>query len=201
MITKLTIKQIVNILILLISLYFIFSYLTMIKKNEQLKSDNIRIEKNLSELNTINSKLVLTSNELKKYLKNKDTQHKKEIDSILTNHNIKVKELSKLQIVEIIVKDTVPFYIQFNDTNKLNDTLYQKDFLIEKNCIRMNGRVFSTDINSKIEIINIENKNRIFITQSYKKNFLDYILFRKGKLVEKITSDCGNTNNSEINVE
>lgn len=196
-----TLKQIFNIIIVPLIIFFIISCTILLKNNKELKNDYKRIELNLSELNTINSDLTFTNNELKKYLKNKDTQHKITIDSILYDHKVKVDRLKKLQIVEVIVKDTVPFYIQFNDTNIINDTLYQKDFLIEKNCIRMNGRVFSTDINSKIEIINIENKNRIFITQSYKKNIWDYILFRKGKLVEKITSDCGQVNNSEINVE
>lgn len=198
---KLTIKQIINIIVFLLILFFIFNYLTLLKNNKELKNDYKRIEQNISELNTINSDLTFTNNELKKYLKNKDTQHKITIDSILSDHKVKVDRLKKIQIVEVIVKDTVPFYIQFNDTNIINNTLYQKDFIIEKNCIRMNGRVFSTDINSTIEIINIENKNRIFISQSYKKNFWDYILFRKGKLVEKITSDCGNANNSELNVK
>lgn len=198
---KLTIKQIINIIVLLIISFFLFNYLTLLKNNKELKNDYKRIELNLSELNTINNDLTFTNEELKKYLKNKDTQHKREIDSILTNHKVTIDRLKKIQIVEVIIKDTVPFYIQFKDTNILDDSLYQKDFLIEKNCIRMNGRVFSTDKNSKIEIINIENKNRIFITQSYKKNFWDYILFRKGKLTEKITSDCGNANNSEINIE
>ena len=195
------IKQIINIILISIIIIFIISFSILLKNNKELKNDYKRLELNLSELNTQNSELTFTNAELKKYLKNKDTQHKIEVDSILRAHKVEVNRLKKLQIVEVIVKDTVPFYVEFNNTNELNDTLFQKNFLIEKNCIRMNGRVISTDINTDIQIINIENKNRIYITQSYKKNFWDYILFRKGKLVEKITSDCGNANNSEINIE
>lgn len=169
------------------------------KEVYKIKHKNEILISNLNELNTKNSELIFDTKQLNNYIKAKDTKHKIEVDSILKLLKIKPKNLIRYEKIESQIKyDAI--LVDFKDTLLKVDSMYEKTFSIEKKCVSVTGRVFSKDINTKLEIDSIDVKNNIYITESYRRNFWDYILFRKGKIYKKVISDCGQVNSNEINI-
>lgn len=195
---RIKLKYIIYIIIFIILAIFTINYNNLYKNNIKLKEKNERIVNNLNELNVKNSELNFTTKELTEYIKEMDTSHKIKVDSILKNHEIKIKNLKKLQSIKITIKDTDTIYANFKEPIKI-DSLYKKPFTFDKKCINIQGFLYTKDINSKLEINNIEGINNVYISESYKKTFWDVIFFRKGELVKKITSDCGEVENELIN--
>lgn len=192
-----------NLILIISSIFFIvliISNVILIENNVRYKTTNERLNKNITVIGNDNYTLQLTNKELKNFIKIKDTNYKKQIDSILKDNKIKIDKLKSLQIVKIIDIDTVPIYVQFKDTLKKNDSIYQKTFKTSRKCVSVSGTVYSKDISTNVRIDSIIGSNNIYIIKSYKKSFWDYIFFRKGKLVETIESDCGNPTNSQIEV-
>lgn len=187
---NLTIKQIIYIIILLLfitlsgtSYYFYNKYTENIQNIEYL-------QKNINTLGTNNYELTLNNKELKNYLKDKDTKQKKQVDSLLNLLKVKPKNLISYQHIELNKKDKDTTSVHFNDIKIKNDTLYQKSFESVRKCLKISGIVITTDKNADVKITETEGTNNVYIIKYYKKNFWDYIFFRKGKEMNEIKSDC-----------
>lgn len=187
---NLTIKQIFYIIILLLfitlsgtSYYFYNKYTENIQNIEYL-------QKNINTLGTNNYELTLNNKELKNYLKDKDTKQKKQVDSLLNLLKVKPKNLISYQHIELNKKDKDTTSVHFNDIKIKNDTLYQKSFESVRKCLKISGIVLTTDKNANVKITETEGTNNVYIIKYYKKNFWDYIFFRRGKEMNEIKSDC-----------
>ncbi len=160
-----------------------------------------RLTYNIEEIGTQNSDLRLTESELRSYISAKNTEHKREMDSVLRKLSVKPKNIIRYQKVFVHIMDTDTVEITSNESKMQNDTLYRKEINYAKNCLKMDGYILTKDSTTKAFITNVESSNRIYIIKSYKKSFWDVILFRKGKEIIKTTSDCGEVNSDEINIQ
>ena len=195
-----TIKQIINlvtiILLVFTSVTSLYLYNTSVKQQ-----DNIQyLRHNLIVSDSKISDMTFSVKELNGFLKDKDSKHKIEIDSILKNHNVKIKNLIKYQKITVanIDKDTTTV-VTAAITIK-NDSTYQIKFKDDRKCVKIEGYLLSKDSTTAVFITEIENNNNIYITKSYVKTFWDKLFFRKGKEVIKATSDCGEIRINEINI-
>lgn len=194
-------KKLINILLIVIICLSGLSYY-LYKINESNKNNIENLRTNLNTKDNRISSMTFKVDELKNYLKEKDSKHKIEIDSILKVHQIKIKDLKKYTKISTynLITDTIE-----SSPNKaviINDSIYKINIKVSKKCVNIEGFMLSKDSTSKFYLTKSENNNNIYITESYKKSFWDHILFRKGKLIKHITSDCGNIDKlDEINID
>jgi len=188
--------SIVKYLLILLAGVFIW-FATFNHMNSKVK----RLTYNIEELGTQNSDLRFTESELRSYISTKNTEHKREMDSVLKKLSVKPKNIIRYQKVFVHIMDSDTVVITSNESKIQNDSLYRKEINYAKNCLKMDGYVLTKDSSTQAFITNIESSNRIYITKSYKKSFWDVIFFRKGKEIIKTTSDCGEVNSDEINIQ
>lgn len=194
-----TIKS--NLLLIVLLFITISTSLIFYKAYTKSKLDITRLENNLYVKDSKISTLTLTTKELKGYLGNLDTKYKQEMDSILKNRKINIKYLKSYERIYINNIDTDTIKSVIVETKLKSDSLYQINFSNAKKCLKIYGYVESLDSASNIFITKIEGVNNIYITESYKKSFWDYILFRKGKLIRNTTSDCGEILDNVIDIK
>jgi len=188
------IKTIILIVLLIISILLGGLYLNN-------KSTINRLTNNIEQIGNTNSTLIFKNNELKSYLKDKDTEHKREVDSILKVHKVKIKNLIYYSKINNQIIDADTTIITSNESKIQNDSIYRKELKYYKNCLKMSGYVLTKDSTTEAFITNVESLNNIYITKSYKKSFWDYIFFRKGEEVIQTTSDCGKSTIDNIDIK
>ena len=131
-----------------------------------------RQRNNFEQLGNENQQLELKTSELKDLIK-KEVRRFKITDSILTERNIKIKQLEELRVTTVTIINTDTVYLTNTDTLEVRmneDTvLYKTPFTDERNCIKIKGFVMSTDEfpsvaitsqHSEIETYEIEVKRR-----------------------------------------
>ena len=103
---------------------------------------------NLSELGKNVQELNLTKAELKNEVIKQDTRIRM-ADSILLLRDIKIRQLEKLHVTTVVIENTDTMYLTNTDTLYLRDSLktelYKTTFVDDRNCIRIEGFVMSTD--------------------------------------------------------
>ena len=183
-------------LVLILSSGIVF----LIKENNKNLESISRLNDNVSILNTSNENLKFKESELRKYLQDLNTTHKKEVDSILSAHKVKISQLKKYQKLTVSTIDLDTATVNFKDIKLVNDTLYVMPYERVTECVSVSGRVISKDKSTQLFIDSIRSENVIYQTISYKKTFWDWIFGRVGKEVVKLSSKCGTVKNSEIEV-
>ena len=191
---KLTI--ILAMLVLVLSSGIVF----LIKENNKNLESISRLNDNVSILNTSNENLKFKESELRKYLQDLNTTHKKEVDSILSAHKVKISQLKKYQKLTVSTIDLDTATVNFKDIKLVNDTLYVMPYERVTECVSVSGRVISKDKSTQLFIDSIRSENVIYQTISYKKTFWDWLFGRVGKEVVKLSSKCGGVENSELEV-
>lgn len=186
--------QIVLIILLIASIGF---GLNQYIKN---KSTIDRLTNNIEQLEVDNSTLKFTTNELKSYIKDKDTKHKAEVDSILRLLKIKPKNLIKYERILVSNLDSDTTVASLEQPIFKNDSISRVDFLSVRKCLKIKGYIESLDPNPKVVITNTESSNIVYVVKSYKKSFWDVVLFRKGKEIIETTSECGESDINEIEI-
>jgi hypothetical protein len=186
----------------LVGLILIICFAFMSRQNQELSNQINILTDNIEQINTQNSTLTFKSKQLKEYIKNKDTSHKHEIDSILSAHKVKVSNLINYQKISIssIETDVRPTVIVSKDSTFKNDSIYHLKFYHRSKCNYLEGSIKSLDPKSQIIIDSLASKNTIYITKSYKKTFWDWLFFRDGTEITKTTSDCGNVNTQNLEI-
>lgn len=169
------------------------------KRINDLKDDVDRQKENVVSLLEDNSNLELTSKELQKYIKDSESKFAKEIDSVTTAHNIKIKDLRKIIAAktEVIIKDTV--YLAPVDTVAKVDSLYHLRFQRENKCISVSAMAVTTDPSTKIMFEELSFKNEAY-TMVYKKKKKWWQVFKKQEYVQKSVNSCGETTIKEIEI-
>ena len=190
-------NQLVKIILALVLIASIVFSLDLHFKN---KSKIERLTDNIESLGAANSTLKFTNDELKSYLRDKDTEHKREVDSILKLLKIKPKNLIRYESIKVNNLN-VDSTLSLLETPKVkNDSIYQVDFYNVRECLKIKGYVESLDPNPKVVITSDESSNVIYVVKSYKKSFWDKIFFRKGKEIIQTTSECGEVDLNEIDI-
>lgn len=195
------VKQIINISIISLLLILSTSSYVLFKMYNEKRHD---VERLLNNINVKDKKISETTfkiGEFKNYIKIKDTKHKKEVDSILNLLKVKPKYLIKYEKIYVSNIDTSTTNVVQNKPTIVNDSVYQINFETVRKCLKINGILYTRDTTSKIVINKTEGSNNIYIVKSYKKKFFDWVLFRKGKEITKITQDCGNVSIDEISIK
>lgn len=164
------------------------------------KSTIDRLTSNIEQLEVDNSTLKFTTNELKSYIKDKDTKHKAEVDSILRLLKIKPKNLIKYERILVSNLDSDTTEVSLEHPIFKNDSISRVDFLSVRKCLKIKGYIESLDPNPKVVITNTESSNVVYVVKSYKKSFWDKIFFRKGKEIIETTSECGESDINEIEI-
>lgn len=178
------------------------SFIINIQNNKinNLQNDNKRQSENVSSLMEENSSIKLTTSELKRFIKHSESEHIIKIDSILTKHDIKVKELNKIISTKttIVLKDTV--YLVAESINVKNDSLYHLQFKHENNCISASVNAITKDPLTTINFNEIKSKNEShFIVYKEPKKW--YQFFKKRKLIQKTINNCGETIIKELEIQ
>ena len=161
-----------GLLVAVIILVLLGSVSALISERYKLKEELIRQEQNFIQLGEENQFLTLKVDEMRTLIKQGDKQLKK-TDSILTERNIKIKQLENLRVATVTIFNTDTVYLTNTDTLEVRmnkDTiLYKTPFTDERNCIKIEGFVMSTDEfpsvaitsqNTEIETYEIEVKRR-----------------------------------------
>lgn len=164
------------------------------------KSTIDRLTNNIEQLEVDNSTLKFTTNELKSYIKDKDTKHKAEVDSILRLLKIKPKNLIRYERILVSNLDSNTFKIQFKDSIFKNDTISRLEINIVRKCLKIKGYILTVDPKVELVITNTESSNIVYVVKSYKKSFWDVVLFRKGKEIIETSSECGESDINEIEI-
>ena len=172
----------------------------LIKENNKNLESISRLNDNVSVLNTSNENLKFKESELRKYLEDLNTTHKKEVDSILSVHKVKVSQLKKYQKLTVSTIDLDTAAVNFKEVKLVDDSLYVMPYERVSECVSVSGRVISKDKSTQLFIDSIRNENVIYQTISYKKTFWDWLFRRVGKEVVKLSSKCGTVENSELEV-
>lgn len=187
---------ILTMLVLVLSSGIVF----LIKENNENLASIARLNDNVSVLNTNNEALKFKVSEFRDYLKSKETTHKKEVDSILSTHKVRISQLKKYQKLTVSTIDLDTATVNFKDTIPIMDSLYVMPYERVSECVSVSGRVISKDKSTQLFIDSIRSENIIYQTISYKKTFWDWIFRRVGKEVVRVSSKCGSVENSEIEV-
>lgn len=195
------IKRNYNIIIYLLLICSISFSVYLYNKNS-IQKDNIEyLNHNLQVKDTKIENITFSLKEMKSFLKNKDTNQKKEIDSIIKLNKIKINNLINYQKISVVQKSVDTSKVVFNKLIIKNDSMYKKDFKVVKKCLKIEGYLLSKDSSSNIFITSTESDNRIYITKSYIKTFWDKVFFRKGKEKLNVNSDCGEIIFNEIKIK
>mgnify|MGYP003510196054 FL=1 len=170
--------------------------------NQYIKDKNTidRLTNNIEQLEVDNSTLKFTTNELKSYVKDKDTKHKAEVDSILRLLKIKPKNLIRYERILVSNLDSNTTVASLEQPIFKNDSVSRVDWESVRKCLKIKGYVESLDPNPKVVITNTESSNIVYIVKSYKKSFWDVVFFRKGKEIIETTNECGESDINEIEI-
>lgn len=186
-------KTIILIVLLITSVLFTGLYINN-------KSTITRLTNNIEQIGTYNSTLLFKNNELKSYLKDKDTEHKREVDSILGLLKVKPKNLIRYEKIIISNLDSDTTTALLEQPIFKNDSTYQIKFKDVRKCLKIEGYIESLDQNPRVVITNTESSNVVYVVKSYKKSFWDIILFRKGREILNTTNECGESNVNTIDI-
>ena len=112
------------------------------------KAEIDRQAENFIQLTEENKYLTLKEGELKDLIKKGEHRFKK-IDTLLKESKLKIKQLEKARVVTVEIINTDTVYLTNTDTLEVRmnkDTvLYKTPFTDERNCIKIEGFVMSTD--------------------------------------------------------
>lgn len=112
------------------------------------KAEIDRQAENFIQLTEENKYLTLKEGELKDLIKKGEHRFKK-IDTLLKESKLKIKQLEKARVVTVEIINTDSVYLTNTDTLEVRmnkDTvLYKTPFTDERNCIKIEGFVMSTD--------------------------------------------------------
>jgi len=140
------------------------------KQKAEIKRQTI----NLSEIGKDYSKLILTKDELKDKVIKSDKRIQK-ADSLLKTKNIKITQLEHLHVTTVTIFNTDTTFLTNTDTLLVRDSLKTElcktPFVDNRNCIKIEGFVLSTDSfpsvaitsqNAEIETYDIDVHRRWF---------------------------------------
>jgi hypothetical protein len=196
-----SIKSVINIIVA-ISILLLMTYSYQITKAYSDSKDNVeQLRHNLTIKDTKISNMTFSEKELRSYITGLDTKHKKELDSVFKENNIKIKNLIRYQKVTVQKIDLDTAAVNFKEQTIINDTIYKKDFNVAKKCLKIEGYILSKDSTSNVFITKTEGTDVVYITKSYSKTFWDRIFFRKGKEIITTTSECGDVLLDEIDIK
>ena len=144
----------------------------LIDQNYKQREEIERHESNFTQMLDTNQFLTLKVDEMRKLIKKGELRWKR-IDSVLTVRNLKIKQLENARVTTVTIINTDTVYLTNTDTLEVRmskDTvLYKTPFTDERNCIKIEGFVMSTDEfpsvaitsqNAEIETYEIEVKRR-----------------------------------------
>lgn len=144
----------------------------LIDQNYKQREEIQRQESNFTQMLDTNQSLTLKVDEMRTLIK-KGERRWKRIDSVLTVRNLKIKQLENARVTTVTIINTDTVYLTNTDTLEVRmneDTiLYKTPFTDERNCIKFEGFVMSTDEfpsvaitsqNAEIETYEIEVKRR-----------------------------------------
>ncbi|MGL5561703.1 MAG: hypothetical protein ACRDCN_03645 [Tannerellaceae bacterium] len=167
---------------------------------KSLKSDLKETTYNFEQVTSDNFSIVLKNTSLEKYIKDLDSGFKRKIDSVTTEHEIKVKDLKKVSIITntTIVKDTV--YVPVETSKDTVTNLYHSDFSAVQECFKISGRIVSLDQAPQIYFTELGYKNES-CNMVYRESKPWWRFFKKRKIMVKTVSGCGVTTVKEISEE
>ena len=165
----------INYLALLVAVLMVILMGTvsvLIDQNYKQREEIERQESNFTQMLDTNQFLTLKVDEMRTLIKNGERRWKR-IDSVLTVRNLKIKQLENARVTTVTIINTDTVYLTNTDTLEVRmneDTvLYKTPFTDERNCIKIEGFVMSTDEfpsvaitsqNAEIETYEIEVKRR-----------------------------------------
>lgn len=169
----------------------------LIDQNYKQREEIERHERNFTQILDTNQFLTLKVDEMRTLIK-KGERRWKRIDSVLTVRNLKIKQLENARVTTVTIINTDTVYLTNTDTLEVRmneDTiLYKTPFTDERNCIKIEGFVMSTDEfpsvaitsqHSEIETYELEVKRR-------------WYQFWKPKQWKERYTKCGNLKVLEI---
>ena len=191
---KIKLVSVLIIILLSICLYF--------QKNtiERLNNDLDRTEYNMSQLESENYSLTFKKGELEDFINQKNTQFKRDIDSVCNQYDIKIKDLTKVinTKTETIVKDTV--FVTGETVYVKDDSLHILRFKNENNCISASIIAHTTDPLTKVLFEELKSNNESFsMVHREKKKW--WQLFKKRKLLMTTVDNCGTTSVKELEIK
>lgn len=154
-------------LIVLIVLLSSFSY--VLREYIAQRSEIARLNENIVNLGVDNSTLRLTAKELERYMGELNTAHKIEIDSITKLLKIKPKQIVSYITVENTIVDTIKVEIPLIGDTHAKDSTFS--FTISKGCIDVDGRIISSDPDTKLFVDSVVGSNKTYIVKHYKRSF------------------------------
>ena len=120
----------------------------LIDQNYKQREEIERQESNFTQMLDTNQLLTLKVDEMRTLIK-KGERRWKRIDSVLTVRNLKIKQLENARVTTVTIINTDTVYLTNTDTLEVRmneDTfLYKTPFKDERNCIKIEGFVMSTD--------------------------------------------------------
>ena len=165
-------KNYLNILLAVLIVIMLFSTGYSINKVIEQREEINRQTENFQQLNGDFQTLSLTKDELQSKVIQSDKRIRT-ADSILLQKDIKISRLQKLHVTTVIINNTDTVYLTKTDTLevRMNEgtTLIKTPFKDERNCIKIEGFIMSTDSfpsiaitsqNAEIETYEIQVKRR-----------------------------------------
>lgn len=190
----------INYLALLVAILMVVLMGTvsvLIDQNYKQREEIERHERNLTQMLDTNQFLTLKVDEMRTLIKQSDHRFKL-VDSLLKQSKIKISQLEKVKVNTVTIINTDTVYLTNTDTLLVRvekpSTLYKTPFIDDRNCIKIEGFVMSTDEfpsvaitsqNAEIETYEIEVKRR-------------WYQFWKPKTWKETYTKCGNLKVLEV---
>lgn len=191
-------KNYINIIITVLFLVLIGTVCSLISENSKQKDEIARQEQNFKQLDSNFATLNLTKDELQSKVIQSDNRIRT-ADSILLQRDIKISQLQKLHVATVVItnKDTV--YLTNTDTLyvriKKDSTLYKTAFTDERNCMKIEGFVMSTDEFPSVAITSQNAEIETYEIEVHRK----WYQFWKPKTWTETFTKCGNLKVLQVN--
>jgi len=181
--------------LILFSLIFILSFtLGVVVKSNIKKNKTIdRIESNFEQVTQSNSVLNTTISELSTV----NTKMVAKYDSVIRVNKIKPKQVKSATIIQTVYKDTVIEKIVYLPAKKQKDESFIIPISTDNGCWGMKGEILSKDGDSKFKVTERTANNSAQLVVTKRKKFLFWTI--KPEKYQAF-SDCGEVNFTQINI-
>lgn len=193
-------KNYFTIFLAVILILLLISSVALVDLSFKQKAEIERQESNFAQVAKENKKYLLTVNELKTLIKTGDERLRK-TDSILFSRDIKIKQLEKLHVTTVIIESKDTVYLTNADTlmvrEERDSQLYKTPFIDDRNCIKIEGFVMSTDEYPSVAITSQLAQTQLYEIE-YRRKWWEFWKTKYNLIVE---SNCGKATLLDVKVK
>lgn len=164
----------------------------VVQKNNDLKEEIAVKENNIKQLESDNYLLTFKKGELEDYVKDLNTEFKRNIDSVTMEHNIRIKDIQKLINTKSVITLLDTVYLPGETVYIKEDNKYHYNFSMDSACFKMSGTVISNDPEPLVKLNSLSAEHETYsIYHREKKKW--WQIFKRRKIIMETFDNCGHS--------